>query len=213
MLKYLFILLTIPTLTFASDGKITFLRGNISINGVQAELKSPLQFGDIVESSKASLAVIKVFPDTTIKLKANSRIIIPPPKMNGNKRKYSYILEHGDIFIKAKKTKGKSYSVKVKDAVMGVRGTEFFVSSSKHKKNIWMCVNEGKVSVSFSNKKDEILVKAGQGVVINSDKLPEVKEYSWTKKLNWKMQGNFQQINDSTDIQNINYNLRNFSYD
>jgi ferric-dicitrate binding protein FerR (iron transport regulator) len=97
---------------------------------------------------------------------------------------------------------------------MGVRGTNFFVSSAKDKKNIWMCVNEGKVAVSFKDKPDKnIVVKAGEGVVINSNSLPEVKQYSWTKELNWKTEGNFKEIEDKTNIQNINYNLKNFHYD
>ena len=99
-------------------------------------------------------------------------------------------------------------------AVMGVRGTQFFVSSAPKKKNVWMCVNEGEVQVYFKENPNKFVsVKEGQGVVINSDNLPEVKNYEWTKKLNWKLEGSAEEIEDKTDIQGINYNLKDFVYE
>jgi ferric-dicitrate binding protein FerR (iron transport regulator) len=198
----------------ANNGSIIFTKGQTRINGVKAKKKAPIKYGDVVSTSKSSLAIIKILPGTIIKLKANAKVVIEKPKKKKGKVNYSYVLKYGDMFIKAKSGKKRTYSVRSKNTVMGVRGTQFFVSSSKKKKNIWMCVNEGKVSVSFKGKPSkEVLVKAGQGVVINSNELPEVKQYDWTKKLNWKTKGSFKDVDDKTDIQNINYDLKNFNYD
>ena len=101
---------------------------------------------------------------------------------------------------------------------MGVRGTMFFVSTPKFSKNVkvntWMCVNEGSVAVyTKEDSKKFVLVKEGEGVVVNSPKLPEVKKYSWTKELNWKFEGKFKDVEDKTNIQNIKYDLDDFNYD
>lgn len=212
-----FIVLLLLTLTFsvhAADGKLSFLKGDVKVNGIKALKKSEIFFGDTISVGKKSLAVLRINPNSILKIKENSSVKIQVPKRNKGIREYSFLLKHGDIFVKAKSGKKRRYKVKVRDAIMGVRGTNFFVSSAKVKKNIWMCVNEGVVAVYFKNApKKLILVKKGEGVVINSKELPEVKQYSWTKELNWKNEGDFEEISDKTNIQNINYDLKNFNYE
>lgn len=212
-----FILLLLLPLTFsvhAADGKLSFLKGDVKINGVNALKKSEIFFGDTISVGKKSLAVLRINPNSVLKIKENSTVQIQVPKTSKGIREYSFLLKHGDIFIKAKSGKKRRYKVKVRDAIMGVRGTNFFVSSAKVKKNIWMCVNEGVVAVYFKSSPEKlILVKEGEGVVINSKNLPKVKQYSWTKELNWRNKGNFEEILDKTNIQNINYDLKNFNYE
>ena len=214
-MKLIFLILFIlSNSVIAADGIILFSKGQVNINGFKVAKKAPFNYGDVISTSKKSLAIIKIRPGTVIKMKSNARLLVEKPIKKNGKTDYSYVLKYGDIFIKAKSGKKRSYSVRAKNAVMGVRGTQFFVSSSKEKKNIWMCVNEGKVSVSFDKRPNqEVLVKEGEGVVINSDSLPEVKQYDWTKKLNWTNTGTYKDMNDTTDIQNINYDLKNFNYD
>jgi hypothetical protein len=98
---------------------------------------------------------------------------------------------------------------------MGVRGTQFYVTNTgtKKEKKVWMCVNEGQVSVRIGKSKDSLLVNQGEGIFINSNKLPVKRVYAWTKKLNWKTEGSYQDINDKLDIKNIKYNPDEFDYE
>jgi len=200
----------------SADGKISFIKGSVKINGKLVTKKVSISYGDKIRVGKKSLVIIRVNPSTILKLKQRSFLKIEKPRTNKSKTKtlYSYALKYGDMFVKAKKNKANSFRVIAKDTVMGVRGTNFFVSSSKAEKNIWMCVNEGKVAVSYKSKPSKkVLVNAGEGVHMNSDKLPTPKPVEWTRNLNWKTSGSFEEIEDKTDIRNKSYDLKNFDYE
>lgn len=197
---------------YCSDGVIKFIKGDVKINNKKAKTKQVFNFGDTFTTSKSSLAIISIDNKSILKLKQNTKLTIEKPIINDVTQNI-FSLAKGEIFLNAKNTKKDKYQVKTRTAVFGVRGTEFFVSESGDKNNTWMCVNEGQVSVSIKGKTQEVLVNAGQGVVVNSNKLPKVKNYAWTKKLNWKMSGDYEELKDETDIQNINYDIQNFDYD
>ena len=59
-----------------------------------------------------------------------------------------------------------------------------------------MCVNHGSVAVRMKKSSQELIVNEGEGVFINSESLPEKKQYAWTKKLNWKMKGDLNEVQD-----------------
>ena len=197
---------------FAQDGKIVFLKGEIKINGVKSKMGAPISYGDEIETLNKALAIIKVNPKTSLKLKSNTKVTIEKPTKNKLIESYSYVLKGGEMFVKATKTQDKDYKVKSNHITFGVRGTQFFVTASKDKKS-WMCVNEGIVQVSLEGQKRSVEVKAGQGVKIFSNLLPEVKEYPWTKKLNWEMQGSFDQIDDKVNINELNYDIEELNYE
>lgn len=210
------LLVSLMSGALAADGKVVFIKGDAFVNNKQIKMNATFNYGDTFSTGNESMAVIRINPGLQLKLKANSELQIKKPKKirKSNGKEFTYILNMGEIFIKAKKNKINKHNFVAKDSVMGIRGTEFFISNSKKaKKNIWMCVNEGAVEVSVGSNKKSVLVKAGQGVQINSEKLPEVKQYKWTKDLNWNMQGSYDEIKDQTDIQNINYDLESFDYD
>lgn len=212
MKNFVWIIILIASSSFAADGKIVFLKGEVLLNGKTTTLKAPISFGDKVITKKEALAVIKMNKNAVIKIKQNTELSIPLPKKDNKKTTNVYSLIVGEIFIKANQKKNETYQVKTKNTIMGVRGTQFFISSGKDK-NVWMCVNEGKVAVSINGQEGEVLVREGEGVVINSNRLPKVKQYAWTKKLNWKLNGNYEELKDETNIQNLNYDLENFNYD
>jgi len=209
------LLLSFSQVIYAADGSVRFAKGKVYVNGKKVVKGAPLNYQDRIVVGKKAHAIIAIKPGTIIKLKPKTILIIEKPARNKKKSfsLYSYILERGDIFVRAKNTKKNKYQVKTKNAVMGVRGTTFFVSSAKKKKNVWMCVNEGEVEVRASEKAKPVIVKAGEGVVVNSDSAPEVKQYAWTKELNWKFSGKLEEIKDATNIQNINYDIDDFDYD
>jgi ferric-dicitrate binding protein FerR (iron transport regulator) len=200
--------------SFAFEGRVVFIKGEAFVNKLKVKSKSEFKYGDTFSTGKDSMAIIKINPGLQIKLKPNSILEIQKPKKNKKGKTYSYALETGEIFIQAEKSKKNKHNFTARDSVMGIRGTQFFISNrDKGKKNIWMCVNEGAVEVSVAKNEKTVLVKAGEGIQIDSDKLPKVKQYTWTNDLNWLMEGTFDEVNDLTDIQNINYDLESMNYD
>ncbi|MCC7443090.1 MAG: FecR domain-containing protein [Bdellovibrionales bacterium] len=82
------------------------------------------------------------------------------------------------------------FFVRTRSATMGVRGTKFYaaISQRKERKDLWMCVNEGRVGITDSISGKEVVVKAGQGVLVPEGKATTPpKAYPWTKKLNWNL--------------------------
>jgi len=207
-------LFLVCTQAVAADGRILFLKGKASINAKIIKKSAKINYGDTFKTGPKSVAILSIDPGTTLKLKEGSTVTIEKPKILKSSIIYTYLLKKGEIFVEAYKKKNTNYQVRSKHAVMGVRGTVFFVSTLKGEKaNIWMCVNEGAVEVSLDNNPNSVLVKEGEGVQINSPDLPKVKKYKWTKDLNWKMSGNFDEVNDTTDIQSKNYDFEKFQYD
>jgi hypothetical protein len=212
-MKLLITLLIITSfeIAIASDGKILFVKGSVWLNKKHAQEGSAISYGDKIKTGKNAMAILSVKPGAKIKIKSNTRLVINKPKTKNKTTLNSYILKAGEIFIKAQRTKKNRYSVRSRSATMRVRGTNFFVSSSKE--TLWMCVNEGSVEVIIKNIVGKVLVNEGEGVNISKNTLPEVKKYDWTKNLNWKMKGNLKEIEDKTNIQNMKYDLEEMDYD
>lgn len=202
---------------YAIDGVIKFLKGTAFVNGIPVKQGHPISFQDKIKTNKNSLLVLKIKPGVVIKIKSETSITIKKPfkTKKGNRTIHDYLLIKGQMFIKAKRTRKNRFRVKANSAIMGVRGTQFFVTNTgTNKENkIWMCVNEGQVSVRIGKSKNSLLVNKGEGIFINSNKLPVKRAYEWTKKLNWKNQGSYKEINDKLDINNIKYNSDEFDYD
>jgi len=214
LIKLSLLISILITSSFAQDGKVMFVKGKAFVNKAEVKGKFEFKYGDTFSTGKDSMAIIKINPGLQIKLKANSILEIEKPKRNKKGKTFSYALNAGEIFIQAQKSKVNKHNFKVRDSVMGIRGTQFFISDrNEGEKNIWMCVNEGAVEVSVADNKKTVLVKAGEGIQINSKKLPKVKQYKWTNDLNWLMEGTFDEMKDLTDIQNINYDLESMNYD
>ena len=96
---------------------------------------------------------------------------------------------------------------------MGVRGTEFFASYGSGK-DIWMCVNEGIVSVKSKSENKQTLVNAGEGVVIKKGSgTSKPKPLAWTKKLNWNMDPKVGEVVNKVSIEAAYSDLLDEDYD
>lgn len=212
----LFSFLMVAT-TIASDGHLKVIKGKVKIGDqIHNKGKIKVKHGNTVSVAPKSMAIVRFTNGALLKLKEKTSIVIERPKTTKKKTTNSYLLRYGSIIVKAVKSKRRDYNVKVpkKNAILGVRGTQFFVSYSNEKKEMWSCVNEGVVDFYFEkDPSKKISIKAGEGVKVISDVLPDVKKYPWTKKLNWKMSGVFSELDDKIDIENINYDLQNFIYE
>lgn len=173
---------------FAASG-FKYLKGNVSVNGQKATKSTKLKSGDKIKVGDKSLAIVYMDKKVLIKIDKNSELVLED--IQAEQKETKVILSIGSMFSKVlikSKNKKSIFSVKAANAVMGVRGTEFFVAMDKNQnqKDVWMCVEEGIVGVSTKSSKKTTDVKAGEGVLIEKgSKVTPPKKYAWTKKLNW----------------------------
>lgn len=87
------------------------------------------------------------------------------------------LLQSGKIRVKIQPNEAQKWKFETKSTVSGIRGTEFFVSSSDSSENI--CVLEGLVESTINGINDlKIQVPAGKGVVIDQGETPVVRDNS-----------------------------------
>lgn len=214
-------ILILPTHVFANN--ILFLKGDVFKNGKTLKKTDLVKYDDLISTKDDSMAIIKV-DNSTIKIRSNSEVVIKKYSYKGKKDLVSFFLKRGEVFFKGKKNKDSRYRVRTKMAVMGVRGTEFFTTYSGDKnKEVWMCVNEGQVKVNMIvdgklQKNKALLVNKGEGIFINSSKLPKKRAYKWTRKLNWNMGKDaknikYDEVKENVDLKNVAYPLEDIDYD
>lgn len=197
---------------YAADGKLIFTKGKTTVNNEIVAVHSGVKDGDIIKTEVNGLAIVKLNSGVTLKIKESTELKIELPSRVDKITHRSFLLKAGSFFVDVVPGKSQKVSVKSKNAIMGVRGTRFFVSSQKENDRIWMCVNKGLVEVSIKGKAGSVLVKAGQGVSIEKE-LPQPRSYSWTQKLNWNLEGDYEAVKSHLKNDDIQYDFENFQYD
>ncbi|CBW25861.1 conserved hypothetical protein [Halobacteriovorax marinus SJ] len=199
-------------------GQILYVKGIVKVktgeNVSNAEKGSPLKNKSIIQSGKDSLAIISLSDGSKIKLNSESKIIVSisknePPQVG---------LFNGSSFfsvLKSKVMKQDKFIVKTKNAALGVRGTQFFVSYGKKSgQDEWMCVNEGEVAVRPKGKATKVLVKKGEGVQIKSkQEVSTPKPLAWTQKLNWNFNENSSELENKVNIEDAYTDILDQDYD
>jgi len=207
--------LFLSTHVFAA-GKIFYKRGNLTINKKAGAKNTPVKAGDIIITGKKSLAIIILNNGSKIKLSENTKLKLG--KVDDKKTGTSVALLKGNAFfnvIKERLRGKKKFNVKTRSVSMGVRGTEFFASYGKGKsKDIWMCVNRGKVLIKAKNEKKARLVNAGEGVrVKDGKKTSKPRPLAWTKKLNWEMDPTKGDVKNEINIEAAYTDILDEDYD
>jgi hypothetical protein len=200
---------------YAFSGKIAFLEGDVQIgkNGHfdRAKVGQTVNEGEAVKTGEHALAIVMTADGSQLKLKQNSEITL------SSSNKSEVLLNSGGVFTSVLKREKKHFSIRTKSAVMGVRGTRFFTSygdAGKHEGDLWMCVDEGLVSVEVPGESDAVLVKEGLGIFVpKGRKITEPKPYAWTKDLNWNMDPKQGEVSDHTEIEASYKNLLKQNYD
>ncbi len=205
--------LGIATAASAEDGIVVALKGSVNSedHGQITKLKigSKVSDGATVSTGADALTVISLPDGTRVKLKEDSRIVLHVPAA-AHKEPTAVELLTGAVFAAVRKHEGQSFQVRTKSAVAGVRGTEFFTALGE-KDAFWLCVNEGSVDVTATGSKEAVTVPQGLGILIEKGKNPgQPKPYAWTKKLNWKMEGD---VEDHSKIKMEYKNLLHYHYD
>ena len=215
MLKifYLFLFFIINN-AFAA-GKFLFIKGDVTLKRGEIEYQvssknNNILINDIIKVGEKSLALIRMNNKVTLKIEENTQLQVEQNETNATDT--SLFLKAGSAFIDfLNKDQKAKLKVKTRHAVMGVRGTRFFLSYGTNDQDTWMCVRNGLVEVT--NKEGKIVkVKDGEGVKIQPKKMSEPKSLPWTKKLNWNFHPK-KHLKNTVDISEAYSDPLEFEYD
>lgn len=172
-------------------GKIRYSKGQVWVDGKIAKKNDQLKNHQTIKTGERALAILSFDGGSTVKLQASTSLKVKYSKIK-EIEKTIFRLIKGSLFTRFHKSSTSNLNIQTKTASLGVRGTEFFTSyGKKGSKDLWMCVNKGKVAVRAKGEKNITLVKEGEGIVVkisnNLAKTSAPKPLPWTKKLNWKL--------------------------
>ena len=214
-MKIIILILTI-SLNALAIGKFQFIKGNITIDRAGKSIKinkknNKILENDLIRVGSNSLAIAKINKKVIVKIEANSQLKVQKIGKT-KKQETSLLMETGSAFVDFfnKDKKGKLL-YKTRQAVMGIRGTRFFVSYGKSAKDAWVCVRNGLVEVT-NNKGRTVKVKEGEGVKIQSNTLTPPKFLPWTSKLNWNLNPK-KDLKNTVDISEAYSDPLEFEYD
>ena len=202
-----------------SAGAVEWALGPVTIEtggaARPAKAGAALAEGDVVATTEAATAIVRLSDGSRLKLKGGSRLGLTP---RAPKSPVSEVMLYlGGVFAQiTKRASGQEFHVRTPGAVAAVRGTQFFTAFGRtHGKDrdLWVCVNEGAVEVGSAAAKERLLVPAGQGVLIKGEKdLTKPQPYAWTKKLNWNMDAQKGAVEDKTNLDSAYADLLDQDY-
>ena len=161
---------------FVNQTFLKFKRGMVRIkpvgcdHWVRARNGTILKPGDEIKAGESGMATIVLQGTAFVRLKRNSKLIIPKPSEANTPKKVSFLkLLWGVLWARARKEKN-SLKCATPQCVVGVRGTEFEVSYLNGKS----CVKALKHSVWFSDlqKRKTVIVHEGEKSCIMKNGLP-----------------------------------------
>lgn len=203
---------------WAKSATVVFVKGDVK-DSKNKEIKKgqDLPEGSYVNTGAGSFAVLQLPFGNKVKVGEQSQLKVSKlaPKKEAQTR---LSLLKGSSFIKvikSKLTKGQKSKLilRTRTTAMGVRGTEFFASYGSGN-DVWMCVNEGVVSVRSKKEKKATFVNAGEGIVVkDGEKTSKPKPLKWTKKLNWSMDPTSGDLENKVSIESAYTDLLDQDYD
>ncbi len=200
----------------AIDGDVVYTYGQVLVHRnpevVPAEIGMPVGEGDVIETAGDGVAVISLVDGAEIKLRENTTL-----SLDSLGRNVSVRLSSGSVFSRVNRQLISGFSVKTETAVMGVRGTEFFVAYGRQidrHRDVWVCVNTGSVEVAILQSRDTLIVEEGKGInILGGTNLTSPQRYPWTRKLNWNMDPAAGAVEDRTDLEQAYSDLLDQDYD
>src|SRR5690606_29127311 len=177
---------------------------------------SVLPVGSRLRVGEKGLVILRGSDGSVVKLETGAALEITKLDPLDKAGETLYSLVKGSAFFKFPKNSARKAGVRTKTASMGVRGTEFFVAHGGNSKSsdVWMCVNEGLVDVSTTKIKKAVSVKAGEGVkVAQGLDVSNPKALPWTKKLNWEMNPQASNLDNTVSIEEAYASPLNYDID
>lgn len=201
-MKKLVLLLSVITLSFASIGKISAIRGDAVVisngNQVKAELNHELNKNDVIKTeNNARLQII--FNDNTVTtLGKNTTLAINDYLLDGKNSKIDLEVNKGSFKVitgEISKIARENFSLKANTATIGIRGT-VFVGEVGLKVNKLACL-QGAIDVKIGNKTS--LINSGKQISYEGAKVLKIEAI---KTSDFSMTSN-QEENKSTDSKSI----------
>jgi len=200
---------------------ISFLIGNVKFNRgsdwKDAKLGMVLSQGDSIKTGSKSLVIITISQDTIIKTGSDTILKFENLDIKKEEKTLLSLLE-GRVFSKIiRKNAQKDFRIATPTLMASVRGTEFFVAYGREtnkSRDIWLCVNEGKVRVDSLITNKSVVVNEGKGIfILGGEEITEPKEYEWTEGLNWNMDPDKGEVINRTQLEDIYTDLLDQDYD
>lgn len=150
---------------------VTELKGTVmvvragGIKEFKAFRSMRLNEGDTVRTGASSNATIQVDAEQSFKIAANSEVVVSELKNKNGETKLTLNLRKGGIGneINKKLKEGSDYKIKTPTAVMGVRGTEFYVQFESGETDVWL--TKGVVTMDYRRQGNYALpLTSTQGV-------------------------------------------------
>ena len=216
LLLALFWIVTAAGQAVGLEGDVVYTFGEVLVHRnpevVIAEIGMPVGEGDMIETTGDAMAVISLVNGAEIKLRENTTL-----SLDSLGRNVSVRLTSGSVFSRVNRHMVSGFSVKTETAVMGVRGTEFFVAYGRKidsYRDVWVCVNTGSVEVAILETQDTLIVEQGKGInILGGTNLTSPQRYPWTRKLNWNMDPVAGEVEDRTDLEQAYSDLLDQDYD
>lgn len=142
-------------------GKVVELTGTVQrltrSGPEEVQSGSALFAGDRIRTEKGSRAILKLADDAAVLVKPDSEVVV----LRNKDRTWTMELKRGAIYSHVHNPVKKKdlYRVKTRSAVMGVRGTTFYVESPVDGP-CFICACHGTVAIRSLDGKEEVLIKS-----------------------------------------------------
>lgn len=154
----LFLMLTLSFTVGATTLKK--IKGTVTINGKKAQENAFVYSGDTIEAQGKTSLVQIFFNDGSRSLLRNGKMTITEDQKN-----HTTVLNLAKGLLFSSKEKSRNnLRVKTSNAVMGIRGTKFYVEETD--KDTYLCVCEGEVEI----KNDKSVARVSQNQDVHASK-------------------------------------------
>ncbi len=144
------------TQELSGEGVISFITGEVTLNGESTSIGSKVAIGDRIETGRDSFCEVLFGKRNIFRLEGSSSL-----KFGGSE----FNLDKGSIALVTSKLKkiafnADSLSVRTSSAVAGVRGTVFFIKK-EDENNTYVCICNGQINTYDRSGNDKKSAKAG----------------------------------------------------
>lgn len=159
----------VPNLALAKGqaiGQVATLTGEARTTKGALSIGDPVHVGDRIHTGKDTILRLLLDKDVAIQVGPETEFTIDRPAP----RKLSIGLAAGMILSRARDLlkSGRQYELKTRDAVMGVRGTTFFVKKERNEPS-FVCACNGKVAINgnvyTSQAHENVFYASGKGAL------------------------------------------------
>jgi hypothetical protein len=152
------------------SGDVTITRNGATMSGGQIRMGSPVEDYDLIRTGAKGLMelTVKTVKNERIQLKVrnNTTFAVEMGKLSAGKEVATFRMMTGTLACKVDKLSGSRVQVKTKSAAMGVRGTEFEVTTAPTEDLLVTC-EEGEVVCTREG--EEEIVKPGNVIELMAD--------------------------------------------